>query len=161
MDDGDKDLLIAYLTSARRHVRSTLEGLGEDDLHRSVAPSGWSMVSVVQHLALDVERFWFRVVMGGEDVALCTGDEAWQVPAGTPASEVLDAYATECRIADEVIRRTPLHAPAVTWREEWGPLRVESLLDVVVHVLKETATHAGHLDLARESIDGHQHLVLT
>jgi hypothetical protein len=60
-----------------------------------------------------------------------------------------------------VIRRTPLDALPAAWLQEWGPLQVEGLLDVIVHVIKETATHAGHLDVARELIDGHQHLVMT
>lgn len=161
MTDDDKALLLAYLNSARAHVRAVLDGVGEADRHRPLVPSGWSMVGLVQHLALDVERFWFRVVMGGEDATLCTGSQAWQVDDATPSSDVLAAYQRECALADEVISRTPLDAPAVVWRDEWGPLHVESLLDVVAHVLKETATHAGHLDVARELLDGHQHLVLT
>jgi uncharacterized damage-inducible protein DinB len=161
MTDDDKALLVAYLTSARRHVRSVLEGVSEADRHRPLVPSGWSMVALVQHLTFDVERFWFRVVVAGEDVPLFTGSQAWQVPPETPSSEVLAAYERECALADAVIERTPLHATAALWRDEWGPLRVESLLEVVEHVIKETATHAGHLDVARELLDGHQHLVLT
>ncbi|HSN12946.1 MAG TPA: DinB family protein [Propionibacteriaceae bacterium] len=161
MTDDDKPLLLAYLNSARAHVRAVLDGVSETDRHRPLVPSGWSMVGLVQHLTFDVERFWFRVVMAGEDATLFTGSDAWQVAAGTPSTEVLAAYERECALADEIIERTPLDATAALWREEWGPLHVESLLDVVVHVLKETATHAGHLDVARELLDGHQHLVLT
>ena len=160
MTDDDKALLIAYLNSARAHVREVLEGVSEEDRRRPLVPSGWSMVGVVQHLTLDVERFWFRVVMAGEDVPLYTGMDAWQVPADVTSEQVVETYDRECSIADEIIGRTPLSATPVLWREEWGPLEVESLLDVVVHVIKETATHAGHLDVARELLDGHQHLVM-
>lgn len=155
------ELLLAYLTSARRHVRSTLDGLDDEDLRRPTTPSGWTMLGMVQHLALDVERFWFRSVMAGEDVELCTGDQAWQVGADVTAQQVLDSYIAECALADEIIARLPLDAPSVGWPEDWGPVPVESLADAIVHVLKETATHAGHLDIAREMVDGHQHLVLT
>ena len=161
MVDEDVALLVAYLNSARDHVVAVLEGVSEDDLRRPVVPSGWSMLGLVQHLALDVERFWFRAVMAGEDVALCTGAQAWEVDAGVSSATVVEEYRNECRLADEVIQRTPLHAPAAEWREQRGELQVESLLDVIVHVIKETATHAGHLDVARELIDGHQHLVVT
>jgi uncharacterized damage-inducible protein DinB len=161
MTDEDRALLVAYLNSARKHVRDVLEGVSEEDRHRPLVPSGWSMVGLVQHLTFDVERFWFRVVMGGEDATLYTGAEAWQVAAGTPSSQVLEAYEQECILADEVIASLPLHAQAVRWQHEWGALAVESLLDVMTHVLKETATHAGHLDVARELLDGHQHLVMT
>lgn len=161
MDNASTELLVAYLNSARGHVRAALEGVSEEDLRRPVTPSGWSMLGMVQHLALDVERFWFRAVMAGEDVDLCTGDQAWQVAPGVTSEQVIATYISECDLADAIIRRLPLDAAAAAWREEWGPLMVESLLDVVVHVIKETATHAGHLDIAREAIDGHQHLVLT
>jgi hypothetical protein len=161
MVDDEKALLTAYLNSARRHVRTVLDGVSEADRQRPLVPSGWSMAGMVQHLALDVERFWFGVVMGGEDLPLCTGAAAWQVADGLTSAEVLAAYEQECAAADAVIERLPLDAPAAVWRDEWGPLHVESLLDVIVHVLKETATHAGHLDVARELLDGHLHLVLT
>ena len=160
MTDDDKALLAAYLHSARAHVRAVLDGVSEADRHRPLVPSGWSMVGLVQHLAFDVERFWFRVVMAGEDVALFEGSQAWQVDPSISSDEVLASYERECALADAVIGSTPLHAEAARWREDWGPLQVDSLLDVVVHVLKETATHAGHLDVARELLDGHQHLVL-
>lgn len=160
MIDDDKTLLIAYLNSARNHVCATLDEVSEGDLRRPILPSGWSMLGLVQHLTLDVERFWFRAAMAGDDVALCRGDEAWQVAADVTSGGVLDAYAAECAIADEVIGRTPLDALPVAWEEGWGPMQVEGLLDVIIHVIKETATHAGHLDVARELIDGHQHLVM-
>jgi len=161
MTDDDKALLIAYLNSARAHVRNVLDGVPETDRRRPIVPSGWSMVGLVQHLTFDVERFWFRAVIGGEDVPLHEGMEAWQVADEVSSAQVLEAYEHECALADAVIQRTPLSATAALWREEWGPLQVESLVDVIVHVLKETSTHAGHLDVAREFIDGHQHLVMS
>lgn len=82
-------------------------------MRRPVLPSGWSCLSLVQHLAVDDERFWFQGVVAGEqavkdEVAAGSGC-AWQV----------------------------------------GP-----------DVLTETATHAGHLDAARELIDGRTWLVV-
>jgi hypothetical protein len=43
----------------------------------------------------------------------------------------------------------------------FGDWRLDNLGDVLMHVIGETATHAGHLDAARELIDGRQWLVLT
>lgn len=45
-----------------------LENLPEEALLRPVLPTGWTCAGLVQHLALDVERFWFRQVMAGEQV---------------------------------------------------------------------------------------------
>ena len=165
--DPDPDLqerraLLEALRAQRAHVLSALDGLSEDELRRPVLPSGWTCLGLVQHLALDVERFWFRAVVAGEDVELCTGDDAWRVDAGTPAGAVLDMYRAEADWADAVITATALDAATAWWPVEvFGDMLQRDLRVTVLHVLSETACHAGHLDAARELLDGHQHLVLT
>ncbi len=62
----DKDVLLAHLTSPRRHVLGILDGLDDEQLQRAVLPSGWTPMQVVHHLAVDVERFWFRGTVAGE-----------------------------------------------------------------------------------------------
>jgi uncharacterized damage-inducible protein DinB len=157
----EKDLLVAYLRAQRRHVTQTVEGLSDDDARRAVLPSGWTMLGLVNHLALDVERFWFRAVFAGETVELCHGDEAWRVEATATIQSVIEAYETECALADGIIEQLPLDAPVVWWPAEFGTSSLEGLRDGILHVVTETATHAGHLDAARELIDGRQHFVMT
>jgi Protein of unknown function (DUF664) len=53
----ERRVLLAYLNVQRKHVLGILEGLSEEDLRRPVLPSGSTCVGLVQHLALDVERF--------------------------------------------------------------------------------------------------------
>lgn len=161
MAGDEKELLLAYLRSQRRHVKQTLDGLTEADARRAVLPSGWTMLGLINHLTLDVERFWFRAVLAGEQVALCQGDEAWRVAPEATIASVVASYDAECVLADAVIDRLPLDAPVAWWPEEWGPSGVQGLRDGVLHVIAETATHAGHLDAVRELIDGRQHLVMT
>ncbi|HEU5416746.1 MAG TPA: DUF664 domain-containing protein, partial [Streptosporangiaceae bacterium] len=59
---AETGLLLDYLNGQRRHVLGILDDLSEDDLRRPVLPSGWTSLGMVRHLALDVERFWFRAV---------------------------------------------------------------------------------------------------
>src|SRR5258708_38188314 len=66
--------LLESLTGQRRHVLGILEGLSEEDLRRPVLPSGWTCLGLVHHLALDVERFWFRAVMAGEPMGTREND---------------------------------------------------------------------------------------
>ncbi len=54
--------LISSLDAQRRHMLDILDGLSDDDLRRPVLPSGWTCLGLVQHLAYDIERFWFRAV---------------------------------------------------------------------------------------------------
>ena len=72
--------LMDYLTEQRKHVLGILENLPEQAMRRPVLPTGWSCAGLVQHLALDVERFWFRQVMTGEQVGPDEfGDDGWRV----------------------------------------------------------------------------------
>jgi hypothetical protein len=154
--------LLETLRGQRAHVLGSLDGLSDVDLRRAVLPSGWHALGVVQHLALDVERFWFRAVAAGERVELRSGDEAWQVPSDMPASEILDLYRREADLADAIVSRTPLDAVAAWWPAEFfGDAPPRSLRRTILHVITETATHAGHLDAVRELIDGRTWLIMT
>lgn len=157
--------LLAYLDAQRAHVLGSLEGLEDDVLRRAMLPSGWSCLGLVQHLALDVERFWFRAIVAGEPVAideLATTADPWLVSADTSAASILETYRRESELANTIIASTSLDAPPAWWPADlFGDFRLDTLRQVVLHVMTETATHAGHLDIVRELIDGRQWLVLT
>ena len=71
-------------------------------------------------------------------------------------------YRRAIEASDAVIAGLELGDPPAL-PEAWWPdagLSFPDLRSVVLHVLVDTATHAGHLDAVRELIDGHQHLVL-
>ncbi|GIH15761.1 hypothetical protein Raf01_39330 [Rugosimonospora africana] len=161
MTDESAALLTA-LTAQRRHVLGILEGLSDDALRRPVLPSGWTCLGLVRHLALDVERFWFRAVVAGERVDLETGDGGWRVPAEQPAEDVFELYRDEIARADAIIAATPPDADAAWWPVDVFPNQPpEKLRETILHVITETACHAGHLDAVRELIDGKTWLVLT
>ena len=160
---GDEtSALLATLDSQRAHVVGSLEGLPDEALRRPVLPSGWTCLGLVRHLALDVERFWFRAVVAGEQVDLETGADAWQVGPDVPAEDIFGLYRQETELATAIIAaRAPGAAPA-WWPDEIFPgLPARPLRDTVLHVITETACHAGHLDAVRELIDGRTWLVLT
>jgi hypothetical protein len=163
MSDGrERGALLATLQEQRDHVLTGVAGLSDEALRRPVLPSGWTCLGLVQHLALDVERFWFRAVLAGESVDLCSGDEAWCVDAATPAEAVLDSYRDEIRRADRVLRALDLGAQPAWWPVEvFADLPLRDVRQTILAVIVETACHAGHLDAVRELLDGHQHLVLT
>src|SRR5215207_3654654 len=91
----ERAALVACLDAERGHVLEALSGLSDEALRRPMLPSRWSCLGLVQHLTLDVERFWFRAVVAGEQVDLESGDGAWQVGSDTAAETVLDAYKAE------------------------------------------------------------------
>lgn len=158
--------LLASLEAQRRHVLGILEGLDEEALHRPVLPSGWNCLGLVRHLALDVEQFWFRGALGADPEviawALAEHEEPWEVGPDVTSADVFALYRAQAALADAVIEGcAPDAAPAWWPTEIFGPPHLHSVREVVLHVVTETACHAGHLDAARELIDGRQRLVLT
>jgi hypothetical protein len=159
---AETGLLLGYLNGQRKHVLGILDGLPEEALRRPVLPSGWTSLGMVRHLSLDVERFWFRAVVAGEQVDLPSGDEAWQVAPEEPAAAVLAQYREEAALADAIITARSLDSRAAWWPSEIFPdMPEQQLRQTILHVIAETATHAGHLDAVRELIDGRTWLVLT
>ena len=75
------------------------------------------------------------------------GYEGWTVSEGTGAEEVLALYREEAALADATVQRLPLDAEPVWWFEDAGDPPYSTLREVLLHVLVETATHAGHLDV--------------
>ncbi len=161
--DATAKALVKSLTAQRHHVLGILEGLGDDQLGRPVLPTGWTCLGLVHHLALDVERFWFQAVVAGAPPEADSDREtasAWQVPPGMAAADVLSLYRAEIDRADKIIEATPLDAAPAWWPEFFGTFRLADLRAVLLHVITETACHAGHLDAARELIDGRTWMIL-
>jgi hypothetical protein len=162
MDDETQALLMS-LSAQREHVLGTLDGLSEDALRRPLLPSGWTPLGMVQHLTLEVEQFWFRGAVAGEPltITLTSGDEAWRVPAEVPGAEIIARYRDEIARADAIIAATPIDAMPKWWPDFFTDFPARPLRRTILHVIAETATHAGHLDVFRELTDGTQWVVLT
>ncbi len=158
---GESQVLLSSLNTQREHVLGIIEDLPGEALRRRVLPSGWTCLGLVRHLALDVERFWFRSIVAGEQTELCQGDEAWQVSEDTPPDAVFGLYREEIGRANQIIAATSLDTPPARWPDYWQNWRFAGLREIMLHVITETACHAGHLDAARELIDGRKWMVVT
>ena len=160
-----QQVLLRYLKGQRERIFEALEGLDGDDLRRQVLPSRWTCLGLVNHLSLDVERLWFRAVIAGDQAAvedvLGSSDNAWDVGIEDSAEAVLQGYRHNIERADAIIATRSLDAAPAWWPDFFGSWRLDSVREIVLHVITETAAHTGHLDAARELIDGKQHLVLT
>ncbi|MCG7526401.1 DinB family protein [Streptomyces sp. OfavH-34-F] len=157
--------LLSALEAQRRHVLGILDGLSPEALRRPALPSGWSCLGLVRHLALDVERFWFQAVLAGDAAVIASLDDiddAWQVDPAMPHTEVLDRYRAEADRADAAVAAADPGTPLAWWPHHlFGDPHLHTVRDVLLHVITETACHAGHLDAARELADGRRWLVLT
>jgi len=152
--------LVAKLSWTRQHILAAIEGLDEDVLRRSYVPSGWTPLSMVRHLTLDVERIWFRGAVAGDPQvpeAIRRGVSGFHDRESLSAVEIIAGYRAECERSDKIIAGLPAETPT-----RWKPYpdAPTDLAGVVLHVVVETACHAGHLDIVRENLDARQFLVV-
>jgi uncharacterized damage-inducible protein DinB len=158
-EDPEDQALLAFLDAQHDSVLSIVEGLDEEAWHRSVVPSGWTLAGLVKHLG-GAERHWFQGVVAGSDAELPWDeglppyDPEAAFVCDRPSAEVIGYYRDQCARSDAVLAVTPLSAPP---RGRHGDPEMDeppSVRWIVLHMIEETARHAGHLDIARELIDG-------
>jgi hypothetical protein len=160
-DEVDRPALLAALEYQRASVRSIVDGLSERHWHTSVVPSGWTPAGLVAHLG-GAERHWTCGVILNNDPGHPfdedSDDEAYDPEApfviDWPSSKVLTYYGDQTRQTDEMLATTALGAPP-RGRHGTGDMdRPQSVREIVLHLIEETAAHSGHLEIARELLDG-------
>lgn len=141
--EDETDLLLDWLGFLRGAVRRNVEGIGDDDAHHRPRGRLLPLAGIVNHL-VGVERRWIDGrMLGGPIVQL----ESEHFPgADVTVDGILAAYAERAAATDAVVRSRPLDARA----SDGGV----SLRWILLHLINETARHAGHADAVRELIDG-------
>ncbi|MFF4044314.1 DinB family protein [Streptomyces sp. NPDC001816] len=149
---GEKNILHASLNRHRDAVLWKLDGLDDEQLRRPMTPSGTTLLGLVKHLA-SVEYGWLVETFGRAGEPLWFDpykDEDMSVAPGETTEQIVAFYARARAAADRTIAELPLDAPG---RPAWRDVSV-SLRWTLVHMIEETARHAGHMDILRELIDG-------
>lgn len=148
----EKESLHASLQRHRNVVLWKIDGLTDEDLRRPVTPSGTNLLGLVKHLAA-VEYAWFCHTFGRETEPLPFDDEDenadLRVEANESTEDVVAFYRRANAASDEVIAEVALEATGTSSAGETVSMRW-----VLIHMIEETARHAGHLDIVRELIDG-------
>jgi uncharacterized protein DUF664 len=145
----EKELLLAFLDQEREVVLWKLDGLTDDQLRqRPLTPSGLYLLGLVKHLAA-VEQYWLCELFAppAEPVNLAASDDV-EIDEGETTDSVLAYYTRARAVSDRVITELDLETNATTWLSDTVTLRW-----AILHVIEETARHAGHADLIREHID--------
>lgn len=159
---GDElSTLLGFLDYQRDVLRRKTEGLGSEELNRSLPPTTMTLGGLLKHL-VSAEHVWLTEVFlgldGGEPWASVDwkADRDWDWHSAATDSpcylrELFDAQVADTnRIVAEAMAGGDLGQLAV--RERHGD-RV-SLRWILVHLIEEYARHLGHADLLREAIDG-------
>ncbi|MGZ4730108.1 MAG: DinB family protein [Acidimicrobiales bacterium] len=138
----------AWLTHLRESVILKLEDLDHDQLRWRPAPTANSLGSIATHLGY-AERLWVRAVFAGEEMDMSWRQHMFELPDDWSVDDVVGFYRAESAAVDDVLdRATSFDLPSA------APIRPTTLRWVVLHLIEETARHAGHMDITRELLDG-------
>lgn len=157
--DPDDQILLSFLEAQRESVLSIVEGLDEEAWQRSVIPSGWTPAGLVEHLG-QAERHWFQGVVNGSSPSLPWGeglpayDREAAFVCDRPSAEIIRYYRDQCARSDAVLATTSLSGTPLGRHGNLAMDQPPNVRWIVLHVIEETARHAGHLDIARELMDG-------
>jgi len=154
--NGDeRTTLTGFLEDQRATLAWKCQGLGDAELKMaSVPPSDLTLLGLVRHMA-EVERFWFRRCLSGEQVEWIwsTPDQPNGAFDGVAEADVAEAFSIwkeECRTARSILQE--LASLEVTFSTPNYPAM--SARCMLNHMIEEYSRHNGHADLIRERIDG-------
>lgn len=142
---GEQATLVGFLDYLRDSIAGKVAGVPEPQVRTAGVPSGTSLLGLIKHLA-HVERFYFL----GEPI-VDLRRTLRPDPQETVDGLLADYRETIARANEVVAGWTDLAGPAPRPPGRGLP---PTRRWVLVHMIEETARHAGHADILREQIDG-------
>jgi hypothetical protein len=154
---GDERLLLeTFLDLYREIIKRKVSGVSEEDAVRRLVPSATTLAGIVKHLRW-VELDWFERVLAArppEELPPVPWsdddpDADFRLEPGETVERIVVEYDQQCARSRAVAAEHSL--------DDTGPHRrlgQVSLRWIYIHVIEETARHAGHADILREQIDG-------
>jgi uncharacterized damage-inducible protein DinB len=165
--DGERADLLDTLTKHRGFLRFTVQGLTDAQAGERPTVSALCLGGLIKHVA-EVESGWIDFLLDGP-TAMSGGADGWSTESGAAEwnlrfqmtedetlSGLLERY-------DEVARRTDAAVAGLPDLDAGHPLpdapwfdkgAIWSARRVLLHIIAETAQHAGHADILRETLDG-------
>jgi hypothetical protein len=159
---GERADILQALAKQRYFLRYTVRGLTDEQAAQRTTASELCLGGLIKHVAL-TERQWVNFILEGASAMGGSGEAdtsewagGFHMLDGETLAGLLEDYGKVARRTDELVAMLPdLDAghplPQAPWFEQgarWSARRV------LLHVIAETAQHAGHADIIRESLDG-------
>jgi hypothetical protein len=163
--DAERSDLLAMLGKQRHFLRYTTRGLTDEQARARMTVSELTLGGLIKHVA-DAERSWAAFIVDGPrrmgdasdmtEADFARRQDSFRLLDGETLAGLLADYEATAAATDDLVRTLPdLDAtqplPSAPWfppQERWSARRV------LLHIIAETAQHAGHADIIRESIDG-------
>jgi uncharacterized damage-inducible protein DinB len=145
------EMLSSFLDFHRATLLWKIDGLSDEQLRRSMVPSGTCLLGIVKHSAY-VERWWFRHVFAGETVEFpwteADRDADWRIEPTDTTAGIVALYEDETARSREIVSRA-------AWDDLARATRKDHTLGwILTHMVEEVARHNGQADILREQIDG-------
>ena len=154
----ERDGLLSYLAQQRSMLRLTAYGLTDEQARATPSASALSVGGLIKHCG-SVERTWMQTVQQlprNADPQVYVA--SFRMDADETLADVLSEYDAAAASTDEVLAGIPeLGTPVPVPKDSpWLPKDIDawSVRWVILHLIEETARHAGHADIVRESVDG-------
>ncbi|MYT16648.1 DUF664 domain-containing protein [Streptomyces sp. SID4951] len=150
VDSDEKSTLLAFLNYLRDAVTAKARGLADEQGRAAAVPSGTSIPGLVKHVTA-AEVYWFAWAFEGAGSA--PPDLSMELAEGDSAESLLAAYRVAIERSNEIIERCD-DVNRLSARAAGKAAALRSMRWVLVHMIEETARHAGHADILREQADG-------
>ena len=162
---GERVDLVDFLAKHRYFLRHTAQGLSDEQANTRSTVSALTVGGLIKHVTA-VERTWadFAQGSGSKEVSeeieytpemIAAWENQFRLAEGETLAGVLAEYEKVAAATDDLVRTldldTSYELPAAPWQP---PGVFWTVRRVFLHIAAETAQHAGHADIIRETIDG-------
>ena len=158
----ERDGLLSFLAGMREVITIAAYGLTDEQARAVPSASSLSVGGLIKHVS-STERGWIDLVLqqpwgGGQDGGEQAYADDFALAEGETLAEIIADYEKVAARTDEVVAGiADLNQPVpVPKGVPWVPQDLDawSVRWVLLHLIQDTARHAGHADIIRESLDG-------
>ncbi|MFD0258483.1 DinB family protein [Kitasatospora indigofera] len=152
----EREALCGFLDKQRAALLRKVEGVSDADARRTPTASSLSLLGLLKHSAL-WERRWFQIIVAGrtfpgewpEAEVQDWADDDFRVDEQDTVERWTAYFEEQVAVSRDITAGLDLEAPC-----RRPKLAHRNLRWVLLHMIEETARHAGHADIVRESLDG-------
>ena len=143
---AERETVLTLLQYQRESFVRKVSGVDDAAARRVLVSTGTNLLWLTKHMA-GAEVVWIQFRFAGLDVA--RRDDT--VHPGDTLAAAVDEYRATWARTDAIVAAAPDLDEQCRRAEDLPPV---NLRFVLMHLLEETARHAGHADILRELIDG-------
>jgi hypothetical protein len=149
LDGDERQTVLALLQYQRESFVRKVMGVDEAAARTALVDSGTTLLWLVKHMA-GAESLWIERRFAGREIEL-SDDTVDPVDTADTVVAAVDAYRRTWRRVDDIVAAASFDETC----RDTGDEAPVNLRWVLMHLLEETARHAGHADILRELVDGH------